>query len=238
MIEDGRLHHLNKVWIDKERKCSKKTEVPLGFEKTISIFFIVLGGIAIGLVIIVMENYFGCMKLERPRDLGRMELNIIGNPGKMSKDNLCKCDIILQCLKRHQRRRSCWFHGLEFKSFSTANPLGFIFRVIKLRIWRFWILHFTKFDLFTITHSGNSEKEPPRNLNQLVSRNLSWQYYRNSKFQDVKRSCYVLVIRLCKLYRCITMDKMTRPITKFVDARSKIAVSNMNNNDSNLPKFF
>ena len=110
MIEDGRLHHLNKIWIDKERKCSTKTEVPLGFEKTISIFFIVLGGIAIGLVIIVVEKYFGCMKLEKQRDPEKMPSKGNVNPRAIQisdQNKLCKCDIILQFLKSNQRRRSC-----------------------------------------------------------------------------------------------------------------------------------
>ena len=75
--------------------------------------------------------------------------------------------------------KACKNHGLEFQSFSTANCLGFIFRVIKLRLWLFWRLHFAHFDLFTITHSGNAENEPRRNLNRYVSRNLPWQYYRS-----------------------------------------------------------
>ena len=110
MIEDGRLHHLNKVWIEKERKCSTKTEVPLGFEKTISIFFIVLGGIAIGLVIIVIEKYIGYSKLEKQRDPERMTSKdtVKSRTVQISdQDKLCKCEIILQILKSNQRRRSC-----------------------------------------------------------------------------------------------------------------------------------
>ena len=110
MIEDGRLYHLNKIWIDKERKCSTKTEVPLGFEKTISIFFIVLGGIAFGLVIIVMEKYIGCMTLENQRDPEGMPSKGNVNPRTIQisyQNKLCKCDISLQLSKSNQRRRSC-----------------------------------------------------------------------------------------------------------------------------------
>ena len=107
MIEDGRLHHLNKIWIDKERKCTKKSEVPLGLEKTISIFFIVFGGVAVGMVTIAIEMWFGYVKFEKPKDPERIEVEANGNSKKkLVSDRLCKCDFVHQFLKSNQRRRS------------------------------------------------------------------------------------------------------------------------------------
>ena len=59
MSEDGRLQNLYNVWIDKQRNCPKREEVPLGIEKTISMFFIMFLGIIVAMIFIVFEKSRG-----------------------------------------------------------------------------------------------------------------------------------------------------------------------------------
>ena len=56
MTEDGRLQNLYKIWIDRQRYCPKKEEVPLGIEKTISIFSIIFFGIVGAMIFIIIEK--------------------------------------------------------------------------------------------------------------------------------------------------------------------------------------
>ena len=56
MSEDGRLQNLYKIWIDKQRFCPKREEVPLGIEKTISMFFIIFLGMIGAMIFIVIEK--------------------------------------------------------------------------------------------------------------------------------------------------------------------------------------
>lgn len=62
MKDDGRLQRFTNVHLNRNQQCTKEVTVPLGYEKTISIFVIITVGGFISILSLGIEKFFNLYK--------------------------------------------------------------------------------------------------------------------------------------------------------------------------------